>query len=151
MTYFAGLKLNRGLAFAASTPYVQIGDHKYDKPILDRVTRPDMRLSEAAKMGLPAFDSALCSNLSVGMPIVQLHYNTDSFTADRQLRIGHDDPYFQKFPMPGLRDRATLSPIGTNWNSECSSQGQTLRFMTWSVRQPLSGSIRYLETSRGTA
>lgn len=89
------------------TPYVQIGEHKYGKPILDRVTRSDMRLGEAAKMVLLSFDSTLRSNLSVGMPIDLLLYNTDSFTADRQLRIEQDDPYFQKISnawSEGLRD-----------------------------------------------
>ncbi|MEP3047656.1 MAG: proteasome-type protease [Roseibium sp.] len=78
------------------TPFLQIGEHKYGKPILDRVTRPDMRLGEAAKMVLLSFDSTLRSNLSVGMPIDLLVYNTDSFTTERQVRIEQDDPYFQK-------------------------------------------------------
>ncbi|MEJ8476624.1 proteasome-type protease [Roseibium algae] len=78
------------------TPYLQIGEHKYGKPILDRVTRTDMRLGEAAKLVLLSFDSTLRSNLSVGMPMDLLLYNADSFTADRQLRIEKDDPYFQK-------------------------------------------------------
>ncbi|WP_417688804.1 peptidase [Roseibium sp.] len=78
------------------TPFVQIGEHKYGKPILDRVTRSDMRLGEAAKMVLLSFDSTLRSNLSVGMPIDLLLYNADSFSTERQLRIEKDDPYFQK-------------------------------------------------------
>lgn len=78
------------------TPFLQIGEHKYGKPILDRVTRSDMRLGEAAKMALLSFDSTLRSNLSVGMPIDLLLYNTDSFNADRQKRIEQDDPYYQK-------------------------------------------------------
>ncbi len=53
----------------ADTPYFQIGEHKYGKPILDRVARADMRLKEAAKLVLLSFDSTLRSNLSVGMPI----------------------------------------------------------------------------------
>ncbi|GGB58289.1 peptidase [Roseibium aquae] len=78
------------------TPFLQIGEHKYGKPILDRVTRTDMRLSEAAKLVLLSFDSTLRSNLSVGMPIDLLLYRTDSFSADRQWRVEQDDPYFQK-------------------------------------------------------
>lgn len=78
------------------TPFLQIGEHKYGKPILDRVTRKDMRLGEAAKMVLLSFDSTLRSNLSVGMPIDMLLYNTDSFSSARQVRIEQDDPYFQK-------------------------------------------------------
>ena len=77
------------------TPFLQIGEHKYGKPILDRVTRTDMRLGEAAKLVLISFDSTLRSNLSVGMPIDMLLYNTDTFSTDRQIRIEQDDPYFQ--------------------------------------------------------
>ena len=51
------------------TPFFQIGEHKYGKPILDRVAQPNMRLGEAAKLVLLSFDSTLRSNLSVGMPI----------------------------------------------------------------------------------
>jgi putative proteasome-type protease len=76
------------------TPFVQIGEHKYGKPILDRVTQQDMRLGQAAKLVLLSFDSTLRSNLSVGMPIDMLLYNTDTFIADRQKRIEKDDPYF---------------------------------------------------------
>lgn len=80
----------------SDTPYLQIGEHKYGKPILDRVTRHDMRLGEAAKLVLLSFDSTLRSNLSVGLPIDMLLYNTDTFTTERQVRIEQDNPYFQK-------------------------------------------------------
>ncbi|WP_417774013.1 peptidase [Stappia sp.] len=76
------------------TPFLQIGEHKYGKPILDRVTRSDMRLGQAAKLVLLSFNSTLRSNLSVGMPIDLLLYNTDSFSAHRQTRIEEDNPYF---------------------------------------------------------
>ena len=79
----------------SDTMFLQIGEHKYGKPILDRVTRRDMRLGEAAKLVLLSFDSTLRSNLSVGMPIDLMLYNTDSFTTKRQKRIHKDDPYFQ--------------------------------------------------------
>jgi len=61
------------------TPFLQIGEHKYGKPILDRVARADMRLGEAAKLMLLSFDSTLRSNLSVGMPIVNQKYFTVCF------------------------------------------------------------------------
>ena len=59
------------------TPFFQIGEHKYGKPILDRVAQPSMRLGEAAKMALLSFDSTLRSNLSVGLPIDLLIYERD--------------------------------------------------------------------------
>jgi putative proteasome-type protease len=78
------------------TPFFQIGEHKYGKPILDRVARNDMKLGEAAKMVLLSFDSTLRSNLSVGLPIDMLTYETGSLRIEHKRRIGPDDPYFQK-------------------------------------------------------
>ncbi len=78
------------------TPYFQIGEHKYGKPILDRVAQPTMRLGEAAKLILLSFDSTLRSNLSVGMPIDILLYERDTLDLRREKRIGQDDEYFKK-------------------------------------------------------
>ncbi|MGI9512616.1 MAG: peptidase [Anderseniella sp.] len=77
------------------TPFFQIGEHKYGKPILDRVANQDMRLGEAAKLVLLSFDSTIRSNLSVGMPIDMVVYNTGKLTIDRVRRIEQDDPYFR--------------------------------------------------------
>jgi putative proteasome-type protease len=78
------------------TPFLQIGEHKYGKPILDRVARPEMSLGEAAKLILLSFDSTLRSNLSVGMPIDILLYERDSLDVRREKRIYQDDEYFKK-------------------------------------------------------
>ena len=78
------------------TPYFQIGEHKYGKPILDRVAQPTMRLGEAAKLILLSFDSTLRSNLSVGMPIDILVYERDSLDVRREKRIDKDNEYFKK-------------------------------------------------------
>ena len=78
------------------TPFLQIGEHKYGKPILDRVARSEMRLGEAAKLILLSFDSTLRSNLSVGMPIDMLVYERDSLDVRREMRIEADDEYFKK-------------------------------------------------------
>ena len=80
---------------SVDTPHFQIGEHKYGKPILDRVANPDMRLGEAAKMVLLSFDSTLRSNLSVGMPIDLLLYNRDTLKVERVRRVEQDDPYFK--------------------------------------------------------
>ena len=77
------------------TPFFQIGEHKYGKPILDRVARNDMKLGDAAKMALLSFDSTLRSNLSVGLPIDLLTYETGSLRIEHTKRIGPDDPYFK--------------------------------------------------------
>ena len=69
------------------TPFFQIGEHKYGKPILDRVVQPNMRLGEAAKLALLSFDSTLRSNLSVGLPIDLLSYERDRLDVRREKRI----------------------------------------------------------------
>jgi len=78
------------------TPFFQIGEHKYGKPIIDRVVEPHMRLGEAAKLALLSFDSTLRSNLSVGLPIDLLIYERDSLDVRRQKRIEAEDEYFRK-------------------------------------------------------
>jgi putative proteasome-type protease len=77
------------------TPFFQIGEHKYGKPILDRVAQNSMKLGEAAKMVLLSFDSTVRSNLSVGLPIDMLTYETGSLKFEHMKRIGLDDPYFK--------------------------------------------------------
>lgn len=71
------------------TPFLQIGEHKYGKPILDRVIRPDTTLSEAVKAVLVSMDSTLRSNLSVGMPL-DLCVIRAGELKPRQLRIEAD-------------------------------------------------------------
>lgn len=78
------------------TAYFQIGEHKYGKPILDRVAKPDMRMGVAAKLILISFDSTLRSNLSVGMPIDLLIYRNNELKVGEQRRIEEGDPYFRK-------------------------------------------------------
>ena len=80
----------------ADTSFLQIGEHKYGKPILDRVSDSEMRLGEAAKLVLLSFDSTIRSNLSVGMPIDLLVYQRDTLKLERIRRIERDNPYFQK-------------------------------------------------------
>ncbi|MCX7627965.1 MAG: proteasome-type protease [Methylophilaceae bacterium] len=76
------------------TPYFQIGETKYGKPILDRVINHRSTLEEAVKCILISFDSTLRSNLSVGMPIDLYIYPAESFSTNRQTRITDSDPYF---------------------------------------------------------
>ena len=77
------------------TPFFQIGEHKYGKPILDRVAQTTMKLGDAAKLVLLSFDSTVRSNLSVGLPIDMLTYETGTLKLEHTKRIGLDDPYFK--------------------------------------------------------
>ncbi len=76
------------------TPYFQIGETKYGKPIIDRVIRPNTSLSDAMKCLLVSFDSTMRSNLSVGLPIDVCCYSTDSLKLQFSHHISADDPYF---------------------------------------------------------
>jgi putative proteasome-type protease len=78
------------------TPYFQIGEAKYGKPIIDRVIRYNSTLSEATKCTLISFDSTIRSNLSVGLPLDVLIYRADSFAPAAPHRVTGDDPYFSK-------------------------------------------------------
>lgn len=76
------------------TPYLQTGETKYGKPILDRVITPSTSLTDAAKCLLVSFDSTMRSNLSVGMPIDLLMYERDSLRVRMRRRFDERDPYF---------------------------------------------------------
>jgi putative proteasome-type protease len=78
------------------TPFLQIGEHKYGKPILDRAARYDTPLYDAIKLVLVSMDSTLRSNLSVGLPIDLLVYRKDACRVDIRRRIHGDDPYFRQ-------------------------------------------------------
>lgn len=77
------------------TPFLQIGEHKYGKPILDRAARFDTALYDGIKLALVSMDSTLRSNLTVGMPIDLLVYRRDALRIERRRRITEDDPYFR--------------------------------------------------------
>ena len=61
--------LGNSIAASPETPYLQIGESKYGKPILDRIIRAETALEDAARCALVSLDSTIRSNLSVGMPI----------------------------------------------------------------------------------
>lgn len=77
------------------TPYLQIGEHKYGKPILDRVVTPETSLEDARKAVLLSMDSTLRSNLSVGMPLDLLTVLSDTCRVQDQARIEPNDATFQ--------------------------------------------------------
>ena len=76
------------------TPYLQIGEHKYGKPVLDRAISYDVDLYDALKVGLVSMDSTMRSNLGVGMPIDILLVRPDALDAYLDYRIEADEPYF---------------------------------------------------------
>ena len=77
------------------TPYFQIGETKYGKPIIVRAYDPDMSFEDASKLLMVSFDSTIKANLSVGLPLDYHVYEKDSFEDGDQSRIRQDDTYFK--------------------------------------------------------
>ncbi len=77
------------------TPYLQIGEHKYGKPILDRAVSFDTDVLDALKIGLISMDSTIRSNLSVGLPIDVALLRRDALRTEVSTRIDGSDPYFR--------------------------------------------------------
>ncbi len=78
----------------SDTPYLQIGEHKYGKPILDRSVVDSTTLDDAVKLGLISMDSTMRSNLGVGMPIDLLVIRRDTQKSEVTTRIDAAEPYF---------------------------------------------------------
>ncbi|MEW6640086.1 MAG: peptidase [Pseudomonadota bacterium] len=90
MVYTAG----NFIECTTDTPYLQIGEHKYGKPVLDRAIAYDVDLYDALKVGLVSMDSTMRSNLGVGMPIDILVVRPDACDAELNYRIEVGEPYF---------------------------------------------------------
>ena len=98
----AGGRLRLFMVYAAGnfieattdTPYLQIGEHKYGKPILDRAVNFDYSLQDALKLGLISMDSTMRSNLGVGMPIDLAVMKRDAVETALVHRIEPGEPYF---------------------------------------------------------
>ena len=94
------------------TPFFQVGESKYGKPVLDRVITPDTPLDEAAKCALVSMDSTLKSNLSVGLPLDLAVYEVGSLRCDKVVCIDEHNPYFQMLRSNwGERLRAAFDSI----------------------------------------
>ena len=78
------------------TPFFQIGETKYGRPILVRAFDPEMSFAETVKLLLVSFDSTIKANLSVGAPLDLLIYREDSFKAGTRSRFEADDEYFRE-------------------------------------------------------
>ena len=90
LVYSAGNAIECG----PETPYLQIGENKYGKPILDRALSYDTELKEAVKVALISFDSTMRSNLAVGLPLDLIIARSGEARADTLIRIDDNDPYF---------------------------------------------------------
>jgi len=88
--------------------FLQLGETKYGKPILDRALTSASSLDEAAKLSLLSFDATMRSNLSVDAPIDLLRYANDSFSSKNFATLEKDDPYWVKLRREYQEGLATL-------------------------------------------
>jgi len=77
------------------TPFFQIGETKYGRPILIRAYDREMSFEDAAKLLMVSFDSTLKANLSVGLPLDMLVIERDGFEPLHERRIEQSDSYFE--------------------------------------------------------
>lgn len=80
---------------APETPFLQIGETKYGKPIMDRILTYETSVEDAAKCALLSIDSTMKSNISVGPPINLVMYQADSFVVKHQLSLKPGDRYLE--------------------------------------------------------
>jgi putative proteasome-type protease len=119
------------------SPYLQIGETKYGRPILDRgIQFNTTSLEEAAKYALLSLDSTMKSNVTVGPPIDLLAYETDELAITHQRRFGADDP--------------DLNKIRTRWQQalrQAVSRLPNIRFFENKVIGKPEETIQLVETS----
>jgi len=109
-------------AVSAETPYLQIGENKYGKPALDRIVRPDMSLSDAARLCLVSLDATARSNVTVGPPFELVIYPRDSLALSHRLKLPQDSPL--------------LLDISRSWNNGLRRAFEGLPRFDW--EQPAS-------------
>jgi putative proteasome-type protease len=105
----------------ADTPYMQIGEFKYGKPILDRALTTETPLNDAVKLGLISFDSTIRSNVAVGPPFDLITLQRDSLKSD-QRRVEAEDPYF--------RD------LGARWSQALAEAHRAMPAPPWMTDRP---------------
>lgn len=99
------------------TPFLQIGESKYGKPILDRILTDDTSLDTAALCALVSMDSTMRSNLTVGPPIELTLYETDSFLQNRYHRFDEGSEY--------------LREVKRSWDEKLKQSFETLPPISW--------------------
>ncbi len=129
MRLFSVYSAGNFIEATAETPFFQIGESKYGKPVLDRVLTPDTSLDEAAKCALVSMDSTMKSNLSVGPPLDLVVYEADKLATDRVVCIDMANPYyrmlheswgvklreaFDSLPLPVWGAEPTATPLRTD-------------------------------------
>ncbi len=109
--------LGNCIAASPETPYLQIGESKYGKPILDRIIRPGTQLEDAARCALVSLDSTIRSNLSVGLPVDLVVLRAGELRVSQQMRLDADTPLY--------------ADIHGNWSRKLENAVRTLPRFPW--------------------
>lgn len=88
--------LGNCISASPETPFLQIGEIKYGKPILDRFVRPHVQLEDAARCALVSLDSTMRSNISVGPPVDLALLPRDALKVTHSVRLDLDTPYYSQ-------------------------------------------------------
>jgi len=112
------------ISSSPDTPYLQIGELKYGKPILDRIIRPYVSLEDAARCALVSMDSTMKSNLSVGPPLDLVIVPANALRVTRRLRLDLDTPLF--------------AHIREGWGRELVRAFRNLPRFDWELQHELS-------------
>lgn len=100
------------------TPFLQIGESKYGKPILDRIISPGLAMETAALCALVSMDSTMRSNLTVGPPIEVMMYRADSLEDARRYRFDENSEY--------------LRQLNSSWDQRLKDAFNTMPSIAWS-------------------
>jgi putative proteasome-type protease len=111
------------IAASPESPFLQIGEIKYGKPILDRFVRPHVKLEDAARCALVSLDSTMRSNISVGPPVDLSLLPRDDLKMTRSLRLDLDTPYY--------------SQLKETWARQLESAIRSLPKFEWEQQQQL--------------
>ncbi len=104
------------------TPYLQIGESKYGKPILDRILKKDSTLDEAAKCAMVSMDSTMRSNLTVGPPIEMITYQSNTLKLQHHLKFDQNHPY--------------LRVLSKRWDQQLIKAFDKLPDINWGTAEP---------------
>jgi putative proteasome-type protease len=107
------------VAATEETPFLQLGEFKYGKPILSRIAEAGLSLDDAARLALISFDAAMKSNLSVGPPVELAIYPRDSLSFSHQLSLDADSAFLRDF--------------GRLWNDKMLSAFRDLPRFDWEL------------------
>jgi putative proteasome-type protease len=102
------------------TPFLQIGESKYGKPILDRILTRGTSLDDAARCAIVSMDSTIKSNATVGPPIEVLVYEKDTFQTNHYIKMEEDDEY--------------LHQVKQAWNDALKNAFSQLPLFHWETR-----------------